>query len=274
MRAAERQIKIQDFIRTQEFIDAAVLASKLGVSESSVRRDLIDLERQGSLRRVRGGAVSLQVQGESRGLGWAANRAREEKQRIGKAAAALLEEGQTLIMDGGSTVAEVARQILGHSLQVITNSILIAQIFYDSKSVELTLTGGYLYPRLGVLLGPICEEMLTRVAADVLVMGTGGITEAGLSNTNTLVVGSEHRMIEVSRRVIVVADNSKFGRQAMAHLTPLESVDVIVTDQELPPRFEKLLEKCGVEMGGWRVAGSSCSCVRYTRGTIPGAGRG
>jgi DeoR/GlpR family transcriptional regulator of sugar metabolism len=248
MRAAERQIKIQDFVRTQEFIDSAVLACKLGVSESSVRRDLIELERQGLVRRVRGGAVSLQVQGESRSMGWTANRAREEKQRIGKAAAALLEEGQTLIMDGGSTVAEVARQILGHSLQVITNSILIAQIFYDSKSVELTLTGGYLYPRLGVLLGPICEEMLTRVAADVLVMGTGGITEAGLSNTNTLVVGSEHRMIEVSRRVIVVADHFKFGRQAMAHLTPLESVDVIVTDQELPPRFEKLLEKCGVEL--------------------------
>jgi DeoR family transcriptional regulator of aga operon len=63
-----------------------------------------------------------------------------------------------------------------------------------------------------------------------------------------LIVGSEHKMIEVSRRVIVVADNSKFGRQAMAHLTPLENVDVIVTDQELPPRFAKLLEKCGVEL--------------------------
>jgi DeoR/GlpR family transcriptional regulator of sugar metabolism len=248
MRAIERQIKIQDFIRTQEFIDASDLASKLEASESSIRRDLIDLERKDLVRRVRGGAVSLLVQEESRSIGWAANRAREEKQRIGKAAAALLEDGQTVMMDGGSTTAEVARQMLGHSLQVITNSILIAQIFYDSKSVELTLTGGYLYPRLGVLLGPICEEVLSRVAADVLVMGTGGITEAGLSNTNTLIVGSEHKMIEVSRRVIVVADNSKFGRQAMAHLTPLENVDVIVTDQGLPPRFEKLLEKCGVEL--------------------------
>ncbi len=248
MRAAERQIEIHNAIRSQEFIDAAALASKLGVSESSIRRDLMELEQQGMVRRVRGGAISLQVQKESRGVGWVPSRAREEKQRIGKAAAALLEEGQTLIMDGGSTVAEVARQLLGHSLQVITNSILIAQIFYDSKSVELTLTGGYLYPRLGVLLGPICEEMLTRVAADVLVMGTGGITEAGLSNTNTLVVGSERKMIEVSRRVMVVADYSKFGRQTMAHLTPLEAVDVIVTDQELPPRFEKLLEKCGVEL--------------------------
>jgi DeoR/GlpR family transcriptional regulator of sugar metabolism len=248
MRAAERQIKVRNFIRSQEFIDAVELAAKLEVSESSIRRDLMELEQQGLIRRVRGGAVSLQVREEAPSLGWAANRAREEKQRIGKAAAALLEEGQTLIMDGGSTVAEVARQLQGHSLQVITNSIPIGQIFYDSRSVELTLTGGYLYPRLGVLLGPICEEMLTRVAADVLVMGIGGITEAGLSNTNTLVVGSERKMIEVSRRIVVVADYSKFGRQAMAHLTSLESVDTIVTDQELPPRFAKLLEKCGVEL--------------------------
>ena len=249
MRAAERQIKIQEFIRTQEFIDAAALASQLRVSESSIRRDLIELARQGFVRKVRGGALSMLARDESRGIvAWAPNRAKEEKQRIGKATAPLLEDGQTLMMDGGSTVAEVARQLLGHSLQVITNSILIAQIFYDSKSVELTLTGGYLYPRLGVLLGPTCEEMLTRVAADVLVMGIGGITEAGLSNTNTLLVGSELKMIEVSRRVIVVADHSKFGRQAMAHLTPLETVDVIVTDQAPPPRFEKLLEKCGVDL--------------------------
>lgn len=248
MKAAERQIKIQNLLRTQEFIDAEELAAKLHASGSSVRRDLLELEEQGLVRRVRGGAVSLQVREEPRSMAWAANRAREEKQRIGKAAAALLEEGQTLIMDGGSTVAEVARQLQGHSLQVITNSIPIGQIFYDSKSVELTLTGGYLYPRLGVLLGPICEEMLTRVAADVLVMGIGGITEAGLSNTNTLVVGSERKMIEVSRRIVVVADHSKFGRQTMAHLTTLETVDTIVTDQELPPRFMKLLETCGVEL--------------------------
>ena len=248
MRAAERQIKIQNLMHSQEFLDAVTLAAKLKISESSLRRDFIELERRGVVRRVRGGAVSPQAQEELRGSRWPTGRAKDEKLRIAKAAAALLEDGQTLIMDGGSTVAEVARQLQGRSLQVITNSVLIAEIFYDSKSVELTLTGGYLYPRLGVLLGPICEEMLTRVGADVLVMGSGGITEAGLSNTNTLIVGSERRMIEASQRVMVVADHSKFGRQAMAHLTPLETVDTIVTDQPLPLRFEKLLQKCGVEL--------------------------
>jgi DeoR/GlpR family transcriptional regulator of sugar metabolism len=248
MRAAERQIRIRAAIQSQEFIDAAVLSAELGASESSLRRDLMVLEQKGLVRRVRGGAISLQLQAEHRDMSWQVGRAQEEKQRIARATAALIEDGQTLIMDGGSTTAEVARRLLGRPLQVITNSIPIAQIFYDSKSVEVTLTGGYLYPRLGVLLGPYGEEMLSRVAADILIMGTGGITEAGLSNTNTLVVGSERKMIEASQRVIVVADHSKFGRQAMAHLTPLETVDVIISDQELPPSFAKLLERHNIEL--------------------------
>ncbi|MBI4164856.1 MAG: DeoR/GlpR transcriptional regulator [Acidobacteria bacterium] len=248
MRAAERQLKIQELMRGQEFIDAASVASKLAASESSIRRDLIDLEEKGLLRRVRGGAVSFQAQGEPRNMAWLVNRAQEEKQRIGRAAAALVEDGQTLIMDGGSTVAEVARRLLGRPLQVITNSVPIAQIFYDSPGVEVTLTGGHLYPRLGVLLGPYSEEILCRVDADLLIMGTGGITEAGLSNTSALVVGAERKMIEASRRVIVVADHSKFGRQALAPLSPLDAVDVIVTDRELAPNFKELLEKHGIEL--------------------------
>lgn len=90
--------------------------------------------------------------------------------------------------------------------------------------------------------------MLSHVAADVLIMGTGGITAAGLSNTNTLVAGSERKMIEVSRRVIVVADHSKFGQQAMAHLTSLDAIDVVVSDQDLPPEYQKMLEKHSVEL--------------------------
>jgi DeoR family fructose operon transcriptional repressor len=248
MRAAERRLKIQELMRGEEFLDAASIASKLAASESSIRRDLIDLEERGLLRRVRGGAVSMQAQGEPRDMAWLTGRAQEEKQRIGRAAAALVEDGQTLIMDGGSTVAEVARRLLGRPLQVITNSLPIAEIFSGSPGVEVTLTGGHLYARLGVLLGPYSEEMLGRAAADLLIMGTGGITEAGLSNTSALVVGSERKMIEASRRVIVVADHSKFGRQALAPLAPLETVDVIVTDRDLPPTYHELLEKQGIEL--------------------------
>jgi DeoR/GlpR family transcriptional regulator of sugar metabolism len=247
MKAPERHLRILELFSSEEFIDSESLCQKLKASESSVRRDLIALERRGSLRRVHGGAVSLQSSESLQESVWQSNRYSAEKQRIGKATAELVEDGQTVILDGGSTVAEVARQLQGRSIQIITNSIPIAEIFYDSKTAEVTLTGGFLYPRLGVLLGPLCEQMLQSVAADVLIMGIGGITETGLSNSNSLIVGSERKMIEVSRRVIVVADHSKFGRSAMVHLATLEQVDLVVSDLELSSNFRDLLESRGVQ---------------------------
>lgn len=248
MRAVERQIKIQELFGSQEFIDVETLCARLEASESTIRRDLIELEKMGVLRRVHGGAISQQTRDEVLDFAWQSTRCSDEKQRIGRAAAALIEDEQTVILDGGSTVAAVARNLLGRPLHVITNSIPIAQIFSDSRTVELTLTGGYLYPRLGVLLGPFCEQMLENVAADVLIMGSGGITENGYSNNNTLIVGSERKMLEVSRKVIIVADHTKFGRAAMVHLTALEQAQVVVTDSSVDPSWERLLEGQGIEV--------------------------
>jgi DeoR family transcriptional regulator, fructose operon transcriptional repressor len=112
----------------------------------------------------------------------------------------------------------------------------------------VTLTGGYLFPRLEVMLGPLCEHMLGRVSADLLVMGVGGATAAGFSNNNTLVVGSERMMIEVSRKVIIVADATKFGRSAMVPLAPLEIADLVVSDTSLAPMHREMLETNGIEV--------------------------
>ena len=95
----------------------------------------------------------------------------QEKKLIGQAAANLVQDGQTIILGGGSTVAEVAASLLDRPIQVITNSIPVAQVFWESRKTEVTLTGGYLYPRLGIQFGPICERMLYSVSADVAILG-------------------------------------------------------------------------------------------------------
>jgi DeoR/GlpR family transcriptional regulator of sugar metabolism len=172
----------------------------------------------------------------------------EEKQRIATLAAGLIEDGQTVLLDGGSTVALAARELVNRSLHVMTNSLPIADIFADARQIEVTLTGGYLYPRLRAMVGPLCEQMLSGVSADVLIMGIGGVTEAGFSNNNTLVVGPERRMIEVSRKVIVVADHTKFGRAAMIPLAPLNVADVVVSDAALEPRHRQMLEAAEVQV--------------------------
>jgi DeoR family fructose operon transcriptional repressor len=247
MKAAGRQLRIRGLLESQEFIDLATLCRELDASESSVRRDLIAIEKEGLLKRVYGGAMAVEAHGHDLDFDWQSTRMAEEKRRIGAVAAGLIEDGQTVILDGGSTVACVARALKNRSLQAITNSLPIAELFADSREIEVTLTGGYLYPRLRLMVGPLCEQMLSGITADVLIMGMGGVTEAGFSNSNTLVVSHERKMIEVARKVIIVADRTKFGRASMIHLAPLEVADIVVSDAALSPDDQEMLKAHGVE---------------------------
>jgi DeoR/GlpR family transcriptional regulator of sugar metabolism len=246
MRAAERLLRVQELFANEEFLELDVLCKRLKASKSSVRRDLIELERQGVLRRVHGGAISLQVRDEVLDYARLSTSCQREKTLIGKAAAGLIEDGQTVILGGGSTVVEVARNLVDRPLQIITNSIPVAQVFWECKRAEVTLTGGYLYPRLGLLLGEVCERTLQSVAADVLIMGVRGITENGFSDTNTFVVQSIKDMMKVARKVIVVADHTKFGLDAMVSISRLQAVQAVVSDSALELKHQRMFKNNGI----------------------------
>jgi len=249
MKAAERQLRIRQMLDSKGFLDLGALCRELETSESSVRRDMDDLEREGVLKRVYGGAVPTQTQASGAfDFAVESGRFREEKSRIARLAAGLLEDGQTVILDGGSTVAAVAGELALKSLHIVTNSLPIAETLETRRNIELTLTGGYLDPRIRVMLGPLCEQMLSLIRADVLIMGIGSVSEAGFSNNNTLVVGSEQKMIEIANRVIIVADHSKFGRNAIIPVTQLETADIVVSDSALAPEYVDLLRNRGVEV--------------------------
>jgi DeoR/GlpR family transcriptional regulator of sugar metabolism len=110
----------------------------------------------------------------------------------------------------------------------------------------VTLTGGYLYPRLGIQLGPICERMLRTISADVAILGIMGISESGLSDGSALVMESIRAMLHVAQRVVIVADHTKFGRNAMLHVADLSDVDLIISDTGLAPQHRAMLEEHGV----------------------------
>jgi DeoR family transcriptional regulator, fructose operon transcriptional repressor len=239
-------MRIRELLEDREFVDLETLCRELGASESSVRRDLVQLEKGGVIKRVHGGALAVQPRGHLLDYNWQRDRQSDEKRRIGERAASLIDDDQTILLDGGSTVAAVAERLVDRSLRVITNSIPIVRILRDSRNIDLTLTGGYVFPRLEIVLGPLCEHMLSTVAADVLVMGIGGVTADGFSNNNTLLVGSERKMIEVSRKVIIVTDSSKFGRPAMTPLAPLDVADIVVSDAGLSGEHRAMLEAAGI----------------------------
>jgi DeoR family fructose operon transcriptional repressor len=249
MKAAERQLRIRQMFESRDFLDLETLCRELDASESSVRRDLDILEEAKTLRRVYGGAVPFQPP-LNRAFDYAEEsvRSSSEKSRIARMTADLIQDGQTVILDGGSTVAAVARELAAKSLHIITNSLPIAESLESLRNIELTLTGGYLDPRLRVMLGPFCEQMLSALRADVVIMGIGSITEAGFSNNNTLVVGSEQKMIEIADKVIIVADHTKFGRGGMFPVAPLDAADIVVSDRDLAPGYVEMLTRSGVDV--------------------------
>jgi DeoR family fructose operon transcriptional repressor len=250
MKAAERQLRIRQMFESKDFLDLETLCRELDASESSVRRDLDVLEEQNVLKRVYGGAVPVQPPGNGGAFDFTVESERfsDEKSRIGRLTAGLIENGQTVILDGGSTVAAVARELAAKSLHVVTNSLPIAEALEARRNIELTLTGGYLDPRIRVMLGPLCEQMLGLIRADVVIMGIGSVSNAGFSNNNTLVVGSEQKMIEIANKLIIVADHTKFGRSAMIPVAQLEAADTVVSDGELAPEYVDLLRSKDIEV--------------------------
>ena len=230
---------------SRDFLDVETLCRDLGASEASIRRDLAQLETDNALKRVYGGAIPVQVAGD---YALETGRRSNEKSHIAHLAASLIEDGQTVILDGGTTAMAVARELAAKSIHVITNSLPIAEVLESYRNIELTLTGGTLDPRIRVMLGPFCEQMLAAIRADAVIMGIGSVTESGFSNNNTLVVGSEKKMIEVADRMIVVADHTKFGRGAMFPVAPLEAADVVVSDKELAPEYTDLLRRFEIDV--------------------------
>ena len=148
-------------------------------------------------------------------------------------------------MDGGSTTYEVARLLVGRPLQVVTNSLPVANLFAAHKNCDLVLLGGYVYPRTGVTLGPHANEMLARLNVRRTVLSVAGLNERGFFNSNLLLVETERAMMRAGEEVIVVADSTKFGHQSLAHLAALEDVQHLVVDNEITPEWREQAARRG-----------------------------
>lgn len=242
----ERRRRILETIEENGFISLQELAGRFPASESTLRRDLEHLDRIGQIRRTRGGAAYV---GES--LTAFEDRTVEaapQKRRIAAAIAELIQPGETILLDGGTTTFEVARALVGRPLQVVTNSLPIASLFVNRSEVELIFVGGYLYPKTGVALGALAVSALSGIRVRRLVMSVGGLTEEGLFNTNSLLVETERQMINAAEEVVVASDSGKFGRPALAKIAPLNVVDRVVTDEGITEHWRGVFAREGIEL--------------------------
>lgn len=241
-----RRRRLLELISRQGFATLDELIRTLQVSESTVRRDLEALDLAGSVKRTHGGAV---YSGEVRAMPAFDDRtgtAMAEKAAIGRATAALVEDGDTVLLDGGTTTLEVARALQGRRVQVVTNSLPIAQLLASSQSTDLILIGGYVYPRTGVAMGPLAIEAMKGIRVRKAILGAGGIVADGIYNSNLLLVETERQMMACGQQVVIVADHTKFGRLALARLCGLDEVHQLVTDPGLGDEFRTMLQDAGV----------------------------
>ena len=160
----------------------------------------------------------------------------------------MINDGDTLLLDGGTTTYEVARLLVGRHLQIVTNSLPVANLFASATNTDLVLVGGYVYPRTGVSLGPYANQVLASLNVRRTVLSVAGINDRGFYNSNLLLVETERAMLEASEEVIVVADSSKFGHQSLARLCPLERIDYLVVDHEIDGLWRDKLEAAGVQL--------------------------
>lgn len=242
----QRRESILELVEKMGFAPLKEIADQISVSESTVRRDLEYLENIGQVRRTRGGAAYV---GESlTGFDDRRSLALREKQKIGRRVAELIGPGETIILDGGTTTLEVAKNLAGKSLQVVTNSLPIVNHLVSLPDVELVFLGGYLHPKTGVALGGLTVAALKQIQARRLIMGVGGITEVGIFNSNSLLVEAERQMMAAADEVILVADSTKLGHSELVRLCGLDEVQRLVVDAGISPEWRERIGRHGIEL--------------------------
>ena len=210
------------------------LSERTGVSPMTIRRDLEVLEQEGALRRVHGGAITSDSRGYAAPYSVRAQRNVEPKQRIGKAAAALLGERETVILDVGTTTLQVARALHGRrNLTVLTPSMQIANLLAKERGIRLMLTGGTVTVSEMSLVGDLADHAFSGLRFDTFIMGVGGFdVDAGCTEFNQDDARVKRAALASVRRCIVVADSAKLGKVTFARICPLDRVDVLVTDED------------------------------------------
>jgi DeoR family transcriptional regulator, fructose operon transcriptional repressor len=248
MQPEERQKRIEEYLHKAEFASLEELAQQVAASPSTIRRDLSLLEATGLVRRTHGGARLVNPKSDEFAFSNRDTHQLDEKEAIGKACAAIIKPNQTVIIDAGTTCFHAARHLSNKSLQIITNSLPVANHFAASPQVEVVVSGGVIYPRLGVLVGPLAVEAFSHLHADVAIMSGGGLTVEGLTNSHSLLIEIQRAMIKAVQKVIFCLDHTKFGRHSVSRLCDLDAVDSIVTDSAAPADLVEALRSHEIEV--------------------------
>ncbi|MGN6740939.1 transcriptional repressor AgaR [Dyella sp.] len=248
----ERRRLIVEQVEAQGRVTVEELVQRFGISAVTIRADLEALDRAGALTRSHGGAVPVAPSQQDTPLTIKETRHHPQKRRIGEAAAKLVQDGETIIIDSGSTTVEIARalrQRRWNELTVITNALNIALELSGLSGVRVMMLGGMLRPTSYSLAGPDAEQALSRLSADRLFLGVDGLDPAiGVTTPDPLEASLNALMVRVSRQTVAVLDASKFGQRSLSVIAPMKALDMVISDASAPAEYVEALEGLGVQL--------------------------
>ena len=249
----ERKAKILEYVQQRSSATVQEISNKFNVSESTVRRDLQELEEAKQLRRTHGGAVSLQVVNFEPTFREKEEKLLNEKSAIAWKALAFIQDGDTILMDSGTTTLQLAillKQATAFTkLTVVTNSLLIAQELQNAQGIDVIAVGGSLRRETLAFVGPIAEQSLNFIRADKAFVATNAFDVAeGLTTPNLIEAATKRKMIEVAKQVILLADHSKFGKIAFAKVVEVAALDILICDSAVPESVVNELKRLDLDV--------------------------
>lgn len=246
----ERQRQLLKRLEREQRLTVAQICEEFGVSEATARRDLETLAEQGLLQRVHGGAIPVRRAEPEQPMLQRSQEQADEKVRIGRTAAALIHDGETVFFGSGTTVLEVARALRIHrALTVITNSLPVVNVLAELPEITVVALGGMLRRSELSFIGHLTEQALAEVRADRVVMGIRALSlEHGLTNDYLPETLTDRAILRSGREVIIVADHSKCGCVSTAFVAPVTAIHTLVTDDQTDPDFLAALFAQGVQV--------------------------
>lgn len=248
MKTAERQSRISAYLSERGYASLNELVERFDVSISTVRRDLDEMQRKGVVKRTHGGAFHVEAREHPLDYSTRQSKNVAEKAAIGTLAASLIQEGDAVLLDGGTTTFRVAEKLVGRQIQVVTNSLPVASLLGRHGDTEVILLGGTIIAGTGETLGRWADEMLRSLHSRRAVIGIAGVMPDGLFNANLLMVELQRLMIEASDELMVVVDSSKFDRRSLVRLCGLNKVNHLVTDEGVSDEWRSRLESAGAKV--------------------------
>ena len=245
----ERQQELTRLLERTGRLSVAQICEQFNISEATARRDLETLSEQGFVQRVHGGAILVRQAAPEEPILRRSHEQEEEKERIGRATAALVQDGETVFLGSGTTVLQVAQHLVTLNITVITNSLPVINLMSEKENISLIALGGMLRDSELSFIGHITEQALYEVRADKVIIGIRAISlEQGLTNDYLPETLTDRAILNAGRETIVVADHTKCGVISTAFLAPLTAIRILVTDSGTDTDFIKSLRAVGVEV--------------------------